>query len=370
MSTSSAGAPYVAARDVLLLGGSAGGVAALRELVAQLPADLPATVLVVLHLPRAGGSSILPDILDRAGPLPARAARSGEELVPGQVLVAPPERHLVVSGGRVLLTTGPAENGYRPSVDVLFRSAALDLGPRVVAAVLTGNLDDGSAGLRAVSRYGGAAVVQDPDDAMFPGMPRNALAAVPDARCAPLSSLAAVLTELVKGPPAPAIDPPEELRARDELEVRSARGEDLGRGGDDRPGEPSAYTCPDCTGVLFGIEDGPVLRYRCRTGHAWSAEALSERQEQEVETALWMALRALEERSAMARDVAAAAERSGRAWSREHFSARAAEADRHAEVLRHLLVEDQPDAAASPPDLHVVPSPGQERARPSDPASA
>ena len=342
---------------LLVVGGSAGAVTALRELVGALPADLPACVLVVVHLPRAGGSSVLPEILDRAGPLPVRAARTGDPLSPGRVLVAPAERHLLVEQGRVVLSSGPVENGQRPSVDVLFRSAAHEHGPAVVAVVLTGNLDDGSAGLSAVHRHGGVAVVQDPDDAMFPGMPRNALAAVPSALTAPLADLPGLLVDLVRSPAGPRPEVPEAELERDRLELRSARGEPLGPRTPDHPGTPSPYSCPDCRGVLFAMEDGSLLRYRCRVGHAWSAEALSERQEQAVETALWMALRALEERQAMADDVARSAARSGRSCSEQHFRRRASEANRHAAVLRALLVGDPGTAAPPPGEVHDLPVP-------------
>ena len=347
--------PFGPGHPLVVIGGSAGAVTALRDLVGALPADLPACVLVVLHLPRAGGSTVLPGILDRAGPLPVRAARTGDPLTPGQVLVAPAERHLLVEDGHVVLSSGPAENGQRPSVDVLFRSAARSAGPGVIAVVLTGNLDDGSAGLAAVARHGGLTVVQDPEDAMFRGMPRNALAAVPDARTAPLAELAGLLDELVRGPAGPRPDLSADDVARDLLEVRSALGQALGAGQGQHPGQPSAFSCPDCTGVLFEIDDAPLPRYRCRVGHAWSAQALYERQERAVETALWVALRALEERQAMAEDVAAAAARSGRAWSAQHFRLRSDEASRHAAVLRALLIEDPGDPAPAPVELPELP---------------
>lgn len=308
--------PIAPGHPLVVIGGSAGAVTALRDLVGALPADLPACVLVVLHLPRAGGSTVLPGILDRAGPLPVRAARTGDPLTPGQVLVAPPERHLLVEDGHVVLSSGPAENGQRPSVDVLFRSAARSAGPGVIAVVLTGNLDDGSAGL-----------------AELPGL----------------------LDELVRGPAGPRPDLSADDVARDLLEVRSALGQALGAGQGRHPGRPSAFSCPDCTGVLFEIDDAPLPRYRCRVGHAWSAQALSERQERAVETALWVALRALEERQAMAEDVASAAASSGRAWSAQHFRLRSDEASRHAAVLRALLVQDAGDPAPGPAEVPELP---------------
>jgi len=212
----------------------------------------------------------------------------------------------------------------------------------VVGVVLSGNLDDGSAGLSAVARHGGLTVVQDPGEALFPGMPRNALAAVPHALTVPLAEIAPTVLRLA-GTPVDA-DPLiglDEAR-RDGLELASLLGHDLG---DEHPGQPSAFACPDCHGVLFDIAEGDTHRYLCRVGHAWSAESLAERQGQAVESALWMALRSLEERGALARRVAATAVEAGRPWSVQHFQTRAEEAEHNAGVLRQLLLSH----AADPP---------------------
>ncbi len=340
--------------DVVVIGGSAGGVEALRTLVAALPADLPACVLVVLHLPRSGATSVLPEILRRVSALPVRAAADGDPLVPGTVLVAPPGRHLVVQGDHVELTSGPDENGFRPAVDVLFRSAAHAAGGRVVGVVLTGNLDDGSAGLLAVDRHGGSAVVQDPDTALFPGMPRNALAAVPTAQTVSLADLAAVVEELVHAAAPEPVQLPPAVERADRAEVAMSLGHSVGPYTGDHPGVPSAWSCPDCSGVLWEIQDGPLLRFRCRTGHAWSLESLAERQDRGVETALWMALRALEERHAIAVRVAEAAEAAGRTWSGRHFRERAAEAESNAAVLRRLLIQEASSPMPPPRDLPVL----------------
>lgn len=317
---------------------SAGGVEALKLLVAALPGDLPATVLVALHLPEAA-RSMLAQILSRHCLLPVRTAEDGLELRRGEVLVAPPDHHLLVRDGRVVLGRGPRENGHRPSHDAMLRSVALEAGPAAVGVVLTGLLDDGAAGLEAVARLGGRCLVQDPDDAEFSSMPLAALEAVPSATRVPLAALASVLVDLLHSPhgPAPAPDP---VRLElDRAEVRSAEHGSPVVADGGPPGVPSPYACPDCGGVLNQVQDQPVLRFRCRTGHAWTSLSLAERHDHTVETALWAALRALEERSDLSRRLAAEARQGEREWSSGHFERRADEADRSVRVIRSVLEE-------------------------------
>lgn len=324
----------MATRDVVLVGASAGGVEALRTLVAGLPADLPATVLVVLHVPSTG-TNALAAILDRSGPLPARAAEHGGPLRHGEVVVAVPDRHLLVTDDHVALTSGPRENGHRPAVDALFRSAARAVGPRAIGVVLTGALDDGAAGLVALRAQGGVGVVQDPADALYDGMPRAALEAARPEHVVPLADVPGLLARLVleQAPARPSRAGDERMReevAMSEFDLRPLEG-------DDHPGDPSGYSCPDCSGVLWRIEDHGLLRFRCRVGHAWSPESLQDQQTAELDGALWIALRSLEERAALAREMADRAREAGHDLTANRFADRAVETGDAARTIRRLL---------------------------------
>ncbi|MCU1599730.1 MAG: chemotaxis protein CheB [Frankiales bacterium] len=336
-------------RDLVVVGGSAGGVEALVRFVSDLPTDLPATVLVGLHLSREV-RSMLPGLLARRSKISVVPAADGLVLVPGQVVVGVPDRHLLVVEDQVVLGRGARENGHRPSHDAMLRSAALLRGPRTVGVVLTGLLDDGSAGLTCVERYGGCCVVQDPADAAFPDMPRNALRAVPDAAQVPLSALTDEVVRMVNGEPAasPEVDP--EQHQNDLSELASALGVNNRLPDGSVVGVPSPFACPSCHGVLNHVPDD-ILRYRCRTGHAWSAEALIAQQDRSVEEALWAALRALEERADLADRLATRSTSGGRDWSAHHYESRRDDARKSAEVLRHVLtqttersVPDEPSA--------------------------
>ena len=268
--------------DLILLGASAGGVEAVSAVVAGLPTELDAAVCVVIHL-RPDASSRLPEILTRVGVLPVVAARNGMGLQPGVVHVCVPDLHMLVEAGeddlgRMRLVRGPRENRTRPAVDPLFRSAALAFGPRVIAVVLSGALDDGTAGLWAVKDRGGIAVVQEPDDAAVPSMPSSALAEVAVDHVAPAHELGPLLARLVRQP-VPA-QPPPARQAADELEreVGISAIDEASHARPERYGQPSRFTCPDCGGVLWelGVE-GP-LRFRCEVGHAHSPVTLAETQ--------------------------------------------------------------------------------------------
>jgi two-component system chemotaxis response regulator CheB len=320
-------------RNVIVVGASAGGVEALRTLVGSLPPDLPATVLVVLHVPSYGGS-VLPAILSRSGELTARHPESGEKLVEGQVLVAPPDHHLVVYDGQAMLTRGPRENGHRPAIDVLFRSAAHARDAAVIGVVLSGVLDDGTAGLGAINARGGVTVVQEPADALYPGMPSNAIAHIPVDHVVPASEMGALLTKLCSEEAPDHGAPRSELMA---IETEMAMMDDEAMTGSDRPGRPSGYSCPDCNGVLWEIDDGDLVRYRCRVGHAWSAQSLLGEQAQQLDGALWMALRGLEEKAALARTMGDRAHERGSPLTAQRFGEHADDAEHAATLIRSML---------------------------------
>lgn len=286
------------ARRIVAVGASAGGVEALSKFVAGLPADLPHPVLVVLHLP-VGASSVLARILDRRGPLPARTAVDGARLEPGVVFVAAPGRHLLVEDDRMLLTDGPTENGHRPAINALFRSVALAHGPRAVGILLSGVLDDGVLGLAGIRSCGGTTVAQSPADALYPDMPHNALAAGVVDHELPAAEIGELLARLPARHPA---EQPGEPDPRMKLENQIAMAGRFTTDFDaEALGTPSSYSCPDCNGPLVTVNGS---QYRCRVGHAWTADALLRARDREVENALWVAIRSLEEKATLSRRLA------------------------------------------------------------------
>jgi two-component system chemotaxis response regulator CheB len=330
-------------RSIVAVGASAGGVQALTALVGGCPADLGAALVVVLHIP-SGSSSALASILERAGPFPAFTARNGMVLEPNVVYVASPDRHLVVNDRRVFLTDGPTESGHRPAINALFRSVAVSLGYEGIGVLLSGVLDDGVAGLAAIRSRGGVAVAQEPADAMFPAMPHNAVVSGFVDHVAPAAELGSLLAKLCSE----RIEAQEmERDMRLEVENRIAMGRRYSSSAEaEQLGPPSGYSCPDCNGTLLELQPS---NYRCQVGHAWSAESLLQAQEQEVEKALGIALRSLEEKAKLSAALASrVAERRGPLYQR--YSVAAAEAHHAAEVLRaHLagLYENETPKAAS-----------------------
>jgi two-component system chemotaxis response regulator CheB len=333
----------LAGHDIVVIGASSGGVEALRNLIGGLPEDLPAAVFVVVHFPE-GAPSVLPHILNRAGPLKAGHPDDGEPIKKGRIYVALPDFHLLMERGRVCLGHGPKENRHRPAADSLFRSAAVAYGPRVVGVVLTGAQDDGSAGLRAIKRRGGVAVVQDPEDALFPGMPESALRYVAVDHCLPLDEIPPLLDRITRqeAKEEGAYPVPDDI----EIESKIAGLDPTAIASDDRPGELSAFSCPECSGPLYEIQDGQLVRFRCRVGHAYTADGMLDGKTEALENALYVAFNTLEESAAMAERLAARSREQQNDHAARRFEERARDSRRRAAVIRHVLTEGATDVPA------------------------
>lgn len=330
--------------SIVVIGASAGGVEALSALASALPADFGAPVVVVLHIPREG-PSLLAEILGRRSKLRAKSAEHGERYEAGTIYVAPPDHHVLMSDGTFILSKGPRENGSRPAADPLFRSAALLFGQNAIGVVLSGNLDDGTAGLIAVKRAGGTAIVQNPDEAMYPSMPQSALRDVTVDHCLRIADMPRELVRLVSEAASRSRAAGGEGMDEIEREVRIAEMPRAELASDDRPGRPSPYSCPDCGGVLWEIDHGEFAHYRCRVGHAYSPEGMLHAQANEFEEAVWSAINALEESARLARQLADRNERRGHDWLAKRFANREKEARERAEIIRQVLLHPAEEEA-------------------------
>ncbi|ORC51757.1 chemotaxis protein CheB [Paraburkholderia terricola] len=296
------------AKRVVVVGASVGGLAALKTLVGSLPPDMDAAVLIVMHI--GSWDSVLPQLLQKKTALRVADTRDGEAVLPSTVYVAPPDRHMLIHQTRVRLSHGPKENFARPAIDPLFRSAAVEYRSRAIGVVLTGDLDDGAAGLRAITAAGGVAMVQDPADCVAPSMPRSALRATRVDVIAPIDRLGDAIVAAVKAP-APENPTMEHSTDKAALESRIALGLRSEPADLDAIGKRSALTCPECGGILWRLDDGEPLRFRCHTGHAFSELSLAHAQKDGTEDALWASIRRLQERVVLLREALAHSEKHG-----------------------------------------------------------
>jgi two-component system, chemotaxis family, protein-glutamate methylesterase/glutaminase len=324
--------------DIIVIGASAGGIEALRVLVAGFPHDLQASIFVVLHLSPTG-PSVLAEILTQSGLLPGTQVVKGELMAPGHIYVAPPDHHLLVEQGHVRVTRGPKENRFRPSVDVLFRSAAYAYGSRVIGVILTGALDDGTAGLWAVKDRGGLAVVQDPQEARHSSMPQSALRHVSADACLPLAKIAPKLVQL-SGEPATA-ERDHLVSKKLAIEARMAWGNHMLDSGVLELGRPSPYTCPDCHGTLLQLQDGSFPRFRCHTGHAYSPNSLLADVTESLEHSLGNTLRLIDEKVLLLRHLAQHARDRNDVMLAELAEQKARDAEQSSELIREFLIRQE-----------------------------
>jgi two-component system, chemotaxis family, protein-glutamate methylesterase/glutaminase len=318
---------------IVVIGTSSGGLEALRTLAAGLRPDFSAPICIVIHTaPDSPG--VAHEIIGKVTLLKAVSARNMERLEAGKIYVAPPDCHLLVEPNRLRLTRGPKQNRFRPAIDPLFRTAARAFGPAAIGVILTGNLDDGTAGLSAIKQLGGIAIVQDPRDALFPSMPQSALFHVKADYCVPLDRIAAVLGHLTRQS-VTATTPP--ISPELDTEVRIAKEEDPMEAGLERIAKPSRFACPDCHGVLLQFTDQNRIRFRCHTGHAYSIDSLLGAYSEQIETSLWNGIRSLEETALVLDALTKHVEVAHTGTDARPYAARALEARKDAARLRDIV---------------------------------
>jgi two-component system, chemotaxis family, protein-glutamate methylesterase/glutaminase len=327
--------------DIIVIGGSAGALDPLREIVTELSSGLAAKLFVVLHRPAHSGD-MLRNLLSWSSKLPVRLPCDGERLESGTIYIAPPDQHLILKKDYLRLTRGPRENQWRPAIDVLFRSAAVVYGPHVIGVILSGALDDGSAGLSAVKRCGGIAIVQAPADAQVSDMPESAIRNASVDHIVPAQQLAEIIQRVAEQPAGPSQEIPVELLLEAQIAEAGRASVDL----QNRVGELTPFTCADCGGPLWE-QRGDGLRFRCLTGHALSARSLERGLDQNLEAAIWAAIRQFEQRMNLQQAMAQEEVRKGRSRTASNYRDRASEAQSHAEALRQFLLETGKSSAAA-----------------------
>ncbi len=326
--------------NLIVIGASAGGLEALDALTAQLPPDIPASIFIVQHMaPQNTGAALL-HRLGRYKSFQCALAVNGEKFAAGRIYIAPPDCHLLLKKDHVLVTKGARENRYRPGIDPLFRSAAATHGPHVVAVVLSGMLDDGTAGLIAVKKCGGITVVQDPKDATYPDMPRNALNNLDVDYCVPIARMGALLERLASEPAGKAPPVPEDIGTEALIAERVLSDVAQVSG----LGEQVPYNCPNCGGVLWQLDHSGMQRYRCHTGHSFTAAALLTSQTERIEETLWVSLRMFEERKNLLNDMA---NTETSATAKRSYSERAKATQIHIERIRAMLMSAQPQSGTN-----------------------
>lgn len=340
----------MANRDLVVIGGSAGAVAPLKQILRVLPADFPAAIAIVLHVP-ADSTGIFTTIASATSALPVRRAEERIPIERGTIYLARPNRHLLLMDGQLRLGCGPRENLVRPAIDPLFRSAALWAGPRAIGVILSGMLNDGASGLAAIKACGGIALVQTPQDAQASEMPIAALEASPVDLSGGPADLARAIQRYVHEPPGPARLGPAGLRMEVEIALGlRPRSEDLAK-----IASAATITCPDCGGVLSTVKDEHPLRFRCQVGHAFSSRVLLRDQEAQVDEAMRVAMRIIEERADLLQRMGRDAVETGRQGMAEMYDERAAEYRSYAESLRDAVLLRM-EAADSSEDEQIVAS--------------
>ena len=321
---------------LVVIGASAGGMQALTKLVAQFPKDFPAAVFIVNHMSAANTGEVLVRAFNENGSLACEQARDGQAFISGHIYLAPPDQHIMIVKGKILVTKGARENRSRPAIDTLFRSSAVAYGNRVIGIILTGYLDDGTSGMMAIKRCGGICIAQDPADASYPDMPQSVIANVGVDHCLPIAKMGALLSRLMLKKLPKRIKTPKDLV----IEAKIAQRVLSDLPSVEALGGQVPFNCPDCGGVLWQMAHGKVLRYRCHTGHAFTSSVLLAQQTAKIEETLWVALRMFEERQNLL--VTMSKRRGGKPLS--SISQRAQDSQIHIDRIRAMLKATDKDA--------------------------
>ncbi|MDZ8261699.1 chemotaxis protein CheB [Nostoc sp. ChiQUE01b] len=324
--------------DIIVIGTSAGGLKALSTIISALPADIDAVLLIVQHL-AANKPSLLPQILESVSSLSTSHPKDGEKIQKGHIYIAPPDHHLLVSQEHLRVVHGPHENRFRPAIDALFRSAAITYGPRVVGVILTGYLDDGTVGLQAVKKRGGVAIVQDPQEAQYPSMVKSALQFVKVDYCLTLAEIPNLLVHLTKEPAAEekAYPIPKEMEIESNIALQQMNSKEFLENVEEI-GTRTTYTCPQCHGNIWQIKDSKPLRFRCHTGHSFTADVLLSQQTENIENALWSAVRALEEKVTFSRQMAEQMKSYNLQKASKKYKDYARNLDKEVSIIRGLIL--------------------------------
>ena len=332
----------------MVVGTSAGGLRALQELLRQIPKNFPAAIFVVQHLAATANGAVLLQILQGVTSLKCKFAEDGDSVTGGRILIAPPDQHMLVKKNCVLVTKGAAENRYRPAIDTLFRSAAVAYGNRAIGIILTGRLDDGTAGLSAIKACGGTCIVQDPKEATYPDMPASAMENVSVDFCVPIVEMGPLLEKLIFKPPKKRKTQHPEIVMEAKIAERVLSDvETMAKLGAQVP-----YNCPACGGVLWQITKSGKHRYRCHTGHSFTAASLEESQLEKIEETLWISLRMFEERKNLLNMTATREEERGYTKNAALQRQRAKEASVHIDRIRDMLRTSTQAMSAGIPAKH------------------
>jgi two-component system, chemotaxis family, protein-glutamate methylesterase/glutaminase len=321
-------------RDIIVVGTSAGGSEALTKLIGLLPSNLPATIFIVQHMPADSVGDVLVARLQQANRFPCTLAKDQERFRRGHLYIAPPDCHLLLKTHHVLVAKGARENRYRPAIDPLFRSAAVSHGPRVIGVILSGQLDDGTLGMRAIKMCGGLTVVQDPKDAEYPEMPQSVINHVSATYCVPLAEMGSLLNTLVRKTRGKRFIVPAALRTEAVIAERVLS--DVRQLNTLGPQVP--YNCPNCGGVLWDVDKSGGLQYRCHTGHSFTTASLLTSQSEKIEETLWVALRMFEERKNLLNNTQ---QREASVRMKHWYGERARETNVHVKRIRAMLLASQ-----------------------------